>query len=112
MLTVLALFSQVPAHAQGAATGTLQGVVKDPSGAVIEGALVRIVYWRRMAASEMAIRTDTNGQFKFELPPGVYDLFVSSPAFRPVAKQVNIKAGKDTVLNPNLEFSRFFKPIP
>ena len=67
---------------------------------------------RRIVESEMAAHTDTKGQFKFELAPGIYDLFVSSPDFSPVAKQLKLEAGKETVFNPKLKLGRFVKLIP
>jgi len=60
----------------------------------------------------MAAHTDTNGQFKFQLAPGIYDVFVSGSAFSPVARQVKVESGKETVFNSELRFGRFVKLIP
>ncbi len=89
----------------------------DPAGAVVEGVLIRIVHWglddkRKTVESEIALHTDTNGQFKVELAPGIYDLFLSGPWSSPVAKQVKVEAGKETEFNPKLEIGRFIKLIP
>jgi hypothetical protein len=116
VLAVFALVSQASAQTHAAASGTLKGVVRDEVGAVVEGTLVRIVSWRlddkrKTVEMEMAIHTDANGEFKFELAPGIYDVFISAAAFSPVMKQVNVDAGKDTVFNPKLKLSRFFRPI-
>lgn len=66
---------------------------------------------RKIVETEMAVHTDANGQFKFELAPGIYDVFISAVAFSPVTKQVNVEARKETVFNAKLKLSRFFKPI-
>ena len=113
----LVLVSQVLAQSQALPRFTLKGAVTDTEGAVIEGTLVRIVRWgqddkQRVVESEMAVHTDAKGQFKFELAPGIYDLFVSSPDFSPVAKQLKLEAGKETVFNPKLKLGRFVKLIP
>jgi hypothetical protein len=112
----LVLLSQASVQTHGSARGTVKGVVRDEVGAVIEGTLVRIVSWRlddkrKTVETEMAVHTDANGEFKFELAPGIYDVFISAVAFSPVAKQVNVDAGKETIFNAKLRLSRFFRPI-
>lgn len=114
-LTTVALLSSAT-YAQSSATGTLKGAVTDPAGAVITGALIQIVYWGRSdrgktPEKDQAVYTDINGEFKFELAPGIYDVFISAVAFSPVTKQVKLDAGKETVFNAKLKLSRFFKPI-
>ena len=115
-LTTVALLSAAT-HAQTFATGTLKGVVTDPAGAVVTGVLVRIVYWGhsgfgKLPEKDMTVFKDTNGQFKFELAPGIYDLFTSAPGFSPAAKQVKVQSSKEMVFNRKLEFSHFFKLVP
>jgi hypothetical protein len=117
LFAACALVSQASAQTRGSAPGTLKGVVRDEVGAVIEGTLVRIVSWRlddkrKTVETEMAVHTDANGQFKFELAPGIYDLFVSNADFSPAAKQLRLEAGRETVFNPKLKFGRFVKLIP
>lgn len=117
ILITLVFLPPVLAQPQASATGVIKGTVTDPSGAVVTGTLIRIVSWGRSylgkaPESDMAVYADTNGQFKFELAPGIYDLFVSSPGFTPVAKQLKLEAGKETVFNPKLKFGRFVKLIP
>jgi len=112
ILAALAALSQAPVYGQNSATGTLTGVVTDSEGAVIEGTLVRILHWGqddkpRAVESEMALHTDASGQFKVELAPGIYDLFLSAPGFSPAAKQVKIDARKETVVKSKLNVSRF-----
>lgn len=115
-LTAIALLSAAT-HAQTSATGTLKGAVTDPAGAVVTGVLVRIVYWGhsgfgKLPEKDMTVFTDTNGEFKFELAPGIYDIFVSAPSFAPAMKQVNVDAAKVVVFNVKLNFSRYIKLLP
>jgi hypothetical protein len=113
ILAALAALSQA-VYGQNSAKGTLTGVVTDSEGAVIEGTLVRILHWGqddkpRAVESGMALHTDASGQFKVELAPGIYDLFLSAPGFSPAAKQVKIDARKKTVVNSKLNVSRFLE---
>jgi hypothetical protein len=55
----------------------------------------------------MVVRTDANGQFTVKLPPGIYDLFVSRPGSSPVAEQVKLETGKETVFDTKLKPGRF-----
>lgn len=117
ILTTLIFLPWVLAQPQASATAVLRGTVTDPSGAVIAGTLIRIVSWHRNAGgkapeSDMAVYTDISGQFKCEVTPGIYDVFVSDPGFSPEARQVNVESGNETVFNPKLKLSRFIKLLP
>ena len=115
-LTAIALLSAAT-HAQTPTTGTLKVAVTDPAGAVVTGVLIRIVYWGRSdrgktPEKDQAVYTDINGEFKFELAPGIYDVFVSDPGFAPAMKQVNVHAAKMVVFNVKLKFSQYIKLLP
>jgi hypothetical protein len=70
---------QKPVHAQET-TGGLQGVVKDPSGAVIPGAKVTVTA-PTMVGSK-AIVTDNAGYYRFaNLPTGTYKITVKAQGF-------------------------------
>jgi carboxypeptidase family protein len=112
IVATLVCLSEVVAHAKTSAMGTLKGVVTDPNGVPFGGPLVRIVYSglthkRQPAEKEMVAHTDANGQFTVKLAPGIYDLFVSQPGFLPVAEQVKLETGKETVFDPKLKPGRF-----
>lgn len=79
------------------------GRVLDAQGAAIENALV-LVHWDNAGSTvglssntgikrDVSARTDKDGRFKFDLPLGFYDLFVSSPAFTPVAMKIKVRGG-------------------
>ena len=100
---------------QASASGILTGVVTDPVGAVLPGTLIRIERWGSDASkhpvieNEFSVYTDAKGQFSIELVPGLYDVFVSSPTFSPVAKKVNVDAGGRTLFSPQLRFDPLIK---
>lgn len=75
-------------------TGTLRGVVTDPTGAVIPGAKVEVTG----ATVNQSANTDSTGSYAFmALPPGVYAINVTSTGFIPV-KRVNIELQVGKVL--------------
>ena len=73
VLTILlAVVSAIPAYSQSA-TGSIEGVVLDSSGAVLPGVTVTAVH-RDTAASRSAV-TDDNGLFRLPLlPVGTYEV--------------------------------------
>ena len=69
VIMTLTFLATVAAQAQTSATGTPKGVVTDPTGAVVTGTLIRIVYWGRSdygkpPEKDMAVYVDKDGQFK------------------------------------------------
>jgi hypothetical protein len=95
-----------------APTGTLRGVVRDPSGAVIPGAAILVQHWKRATSTsrpapsiEPYVYADPQGSFSVHLAPGGYDVFISYPAFSPSAKEVIIEPSKVTPLDCELVIS-------
>src|SRR5258707_4052970 len=74
-------------------TGGLQGVVKDPSGAVVPGAKV-VVTGTSLVGSKEA-ETDGSGYYRFaNLPPGTYTLTVTAKGFSTVKRDgLNLEVG-------------------
>jgi len=63
-------------------TGGIQGIVKDPQGAVIPGASVEVS--GTTLIGKKTVVTDSGGYFHFEqLPPGVYNIAVIAAGFAP-----------------------------
>jgi hypothetical protein len=93
LATLLAVFCPV-AVAQGTgATGSIQGTVTDPSGAVIPGAAVEII--NRGTGQTKTLTTNGSGAYSTgALNPGDYTVKVSAKGFdaieMPVAVQVNV----------------------
>src|SRR5208283_2565949 len=62
-------------------TGGLQGVVKDPSGAIVPGAKVVVTGTALVGSKEL--ETDSSGYYLFaNLPPGNYTLTVTAKGFK------------------------------
>ena len=80
-------------------TAGLQGLVKDPSGAVVSGASVEI-----LGASLIGVKkteTDAGGFYRFtSLPPGTYSLTVTAQGFK-AAKHAGIELAVGRL--PNLD---------
>src|SRR5690242_9445999 len=71
--------SRVTAQSPGGG-GTIEGSVRDPSGAAVPGAGVTIV--NRLTGYNKAASTDTAGTFRFtNVPPNPYHLEVRAPGF-------------------------------
>ena len=80
MLSALLLLSSISAVAQTQTTGAIAGSVKDPNGAVIIGAEVRIM--SLATGEERKASTDSGGGYTVALlPPGAYRLTVAFPGF-------------------------------
>lgn len=83
VLAICGLFS-LAALAQET-TGGLQGVIKDPSGAVVPGAKVVVSGTSLVGSKETA--TDGSGYYRFaNLPPGTYTLTVTAKGFSTVKR--------------------------
>jgi len=66
-----------------AATGTLTGIVADPSGAVIPGAIVHVETHKPSAFKYPNTTADATGNYSVTLPPGTYDVTFIAPGFDP-----------------------------
>jgi len=83
-----------PLHAQTAATGTIEGLVTDPTGAVLPGATVTIRNVDTNVSREVV--TDANGRYRAAaLQPGRYEVAGTLTGFevRPVAG-VEVQVGQ------------------
>jgi len=94
-----------------ASTGRLRGTVRDGTGAIVPGAAILIQHWQPgnngkhwVPINEPLVYTDFQGQFSVQLPPGLYDVFISYSALSPVAKKTKVESGKDVKLNCELSF--------
>jgi hypothetical protein len=90
LVVSLVVFSQVPAFAQGGATGAISGTVLDTSGGSVAGAEVQIIDVR----TESVVRrltANADGLFVATLlPPGTYTVVVNKSGFAE-AKASNIE---------------------
>jgi hypothetical protein len=94
---------------------TLLGAVEDSQGAAISKAYV-LVRWDSVGLDSVknnagdknnhVTATDDMGHFSFDLPPGVYDIFVSAPGFFPHCKKITVGAKYPTHYKARLRASR------
>src|SRR5580658_6646764 len=87
------------AWGQGITTGTVQGAVVDPSGAVVVGGQIEL----ENTASGLALsaHSGSDGAFKFlSVPIGTYKVVINAQSFTPeTVNNVVVQAGATTNLN-------------
>ncbi len=101
-LALCLMWSALPAGAQSAGEGSLQGTVTDPSGAVIPNATVSAT---NVATNISTTRTSTSAGFYVISPlqPGTYTVKVTSPGFQTIEQaNVVVNALQMRVYNPVL----------
>jgi hypothetical protein len=106
---LILLLAALPAKA-----ATLSGTVLDSEGAVIANAHV-IVHWDSSGSNylkdnlgikqDITAASDSSGQFSLELPPGFYDVFVTSPAFSPHCEKIRLKGNEAKTYRVRLKVS-------
>jgi hypothetical protein len=101
LMLVLLLSLSAPLQAGGQTqTGSLQGDVLDPSGAVVPGAVLTLT----RGAQVLNIKSGAHGQYAFHgLAPGTYSISVNAVGFSPLAiPRVTVAAGESKHLNLSL----------
>src|SRR5450432_4029830 len=89
------------AQAQTGNSATLQGIVTDPSGAVIAGATATI--HNPVSGLDRSATTDTSGNFSFpNVPYNPYHLTVTAPGFATHSEDVDIRSSVPTLLKIGL----------
>ena len=103
--SLLWLFAAVSASAQEA-TGSLSGLVTDPSGAVLAGASV--ILTETTTSVSMTQRTNAAGNYDFvAVPPGRYILTVSAAGFgKSVVRDLTVLVGKHLIQDVKLSISQ------
>ena len=77
--------------AQSGNSGTISGVAKDPSGAVVAGAEVSI--HNPVSGYDRTTTTDSAGSFTFSnIPPNPYHMSVEAKGFGPYAQDVDVRS--------------------
>jgi hypothetical protein len=108
---ILVMLLTLPYALAQETTAGLQGVVKDPSGAVIANATVEISGPALLGSKKTT--TDGSGQYRFAaLPPGQYTMTVSATGFR-TSKQTDIalSAGRLPILDVLLEVGQLSETV-
>src|SRR5580700_359181 len=84
--------------AQSGNSGTINGVVKDPSGAVVTGSTVSI--HNPVSGYDRTTTTDSAGSFTFSnLPPNPYHLSVEAKGFGAYAQDVDVRSSVPITVN-------------
>jgi Carboxypeptidase regulatory-like domain len=102
VVLIFLCLSWLSATPQSAITGT----VTDSEGAVIAKARV-LIHWdpsdgRSRSTQDVSVLTDDSGIYSAPVPMGFYDVFISAPAFTPVAAKVIVKEGQRVAFNVKL----------
>jgi iron complex outermembrane receptor protein len=102
VLLILAAIATIQAQTTN---GAIIVYIKDPHGANLPGATVRL-YGRERSFSLQAV-TDANGEYNFkDLAPGEYLIEAEAPGFaRASATTLKVERGKTTTLDTRLELS-------
>ena len=98
-MTWIVPFVAVCSFAQDSA---ITGLVADSTGGAIPKAQITI-HWDSSGSTvglkdnvglsrDLTATTNKAGHFAMAVPPGFYDVFVTAPAFTPIASKVRVKA--------------------
>jgi hypothetical protein len=103
-LLSLALFLSMQLSAQTSTTGDIDGVVTDPTGAVVANAAVTLKNLDN-GASQSA-KTNADGSYKFALlKPGNYSVGVEAAGFQSATKRFSVALGAAVAANIQLAVS-------
>ena len=91
LLLLLCCFFAIPASAQSLGnTGTIQGTVTDPSGAMVANA--EIMVHNVVTGYTQTVASDAGGVFRLgNLPPNRYHLEVKAPGFNQFSQDIDIR---------------------
>src|SRR2546421_11605153 len=91
VLGLALLFAAGPTKAQLGNSGSIEGVVKDPSGGVVAGATVEILY--AVSGFHREATTGSDGSFKFtNVPFNSYHLAVTAGGFETYSPDGDVRS--------------------
>jgi Carboxypeptidase regulatory-like domain/TonB-dependent Receptor Plug Domain len=101
-LAFASFFAVAPTMAQLGNSGSIEGIVKDPSGGVVAGASVEISY--PVSGFERQATTDADGNFKFtNVPFNPYHLAVTAAGFASFSQDVDVRSAVPVTLQISLK---------
>jgi hemoglobin/transferrin/lactoferrin receptor protein len=90
--------------------GKVAGTVRDPKGAIVTGAEVRLLHAQQVVLR--SAQTDASGQFAFDdIPAGAYEVRVSSEGFGVQNRAAQVATGRTTDLEFTLEVSQLSSEV-
>ncbi len=102
ILGFVLLLTAGPAEAQLGNSGSIEGVVKDPTGGVIAGAMVEISY--PVSGFHRETTTGNDGDFRFtNVPFNPYHLAVTAPGFASYSQDVDVRSTVPTSVQISLK---------
>src|SRR5690242_20473440 len=92
----------VPAAAQTASTGSVAGVVSDPSGAVVPGATITLT--DQSTGRKVTTTTTDAGRYVFpSVDPGTYEVAITKPGFAKTSiPGQSVRVGQVATVNASL----------
>src|SRR6201993_3030994 len=102
VLGLILFFAVGPANAQIGNSGSIEGVVKDPSGGVVAGATVEISY--AVSGFHREATTGSDGSFKFtNVPFNSYHFLVTAGGFENYSQDVDVRSAVPTTVQISLK---------
>jgi hypothetical protein len=99
---VLLLLAAGPAKAQLGNSGSIEGVVKDPSGGVVVGAVVEIN--NPVTGFRRSVTTSRDGSFRFTNTPfNPYHLTIAAPGFASASQDLEVRSTVPITLQLGLQ---------
>src|SRR5215469_108398 len=103
-LFLVAVWSNQPTFGQ-ADTGSISGVVRDPSGGVLPNAMVAVT--NAATGATRTVQTDVAGAYTASsLAPGVYKLQITAGGFQPFTGQAEVTVGGHVTMDAQLSVSK------
>src|ERR1700737_3852674 len=92
VLSFSLLFWAIPTRSQLGNAGSIEGVVKDPSGAAVADATVEIAYG--VSGFQRRTSTASDGSFRFtNVPFNTYHAVVRATGFDPYTQDIDVRSG-------------------
>ncbi len=103
LLCVVLLSSGLPAQGQTLGAGQIEGVIMDPSGAVIPGA--KVVVREVATGAERELTTNEVGRYRaVNLRPGEYEVTAEAPGFATIKREgISVEVGFSATVNITLQ---------
>jgi uncharacterized protein (DUF2141 family) len=100
LLLTATAFAQAPGHLEVSVSAAQQASL---AASPVAGAKIIVVHWTQSQLHSSMIQealttSDQMGTAAIDLPPGTYDVFVSSQGLAPAASRINVQSGTRTQL--------------